>query len=84
LSKKEKLINRFLTVPKDFTFDELITLLGSFGYVIGSAGKTGGSRVSFANEEGDYIRLHRPHPTSILKEYQINDVIAVLEERGLI
>ena len=84
MSKKEKLAQRFLTRPVDFTFDELITLLGSMGYFIETTGKTSGSRVVFSNENGDYIRLHKPHPRNILKTYQINDIIINLKEKGLL
>ena len=84
LSRKEKLINRLLSRPADFTFEELTTLLGHFGYSLGGAGKTGGSRVVFTNDGGDYIRLHKPHPRNILKRYQVDDLIAVLSERGLL
>ena len=84
MSKKEKLTERLLSHPKDFTFEELTTLLSRFGYTLQTAGKTGGSRVAFANEDGDYIRLHKPHPRNILKQYQIDDVIFVLSERGLL
>lgn len=34
MGRKEKLIRRFLQLPKDFTFDEIITLLGYFDYRI--------------------------------------------------
>jgi len=84
LSKKEKLAKRLLSRPSDFTFDELTTLLGHLGYSKEAAGKTGGSRVTFANNDGDYIRLHRPHPRNILKLYQIDDIVANLKERGLL
>jgi hypothetical protein len=84
LSKKEKLIERLLSRPSDFTFDEAVTLLRSFGYSISRPGKTGGSRVAFADDEGDYIRLHKPHPRNILKQYQVDDIIAALLERGLL
>jgi len=83
MSKKDKLLERLLSRPKDFTFDELITLLGRFGYYIVNAGKTGGSRVTFTNGD-DYIRLHKPHPRNILKSYQVDDIIASLKERELI
>jgi len=83
LSKKDKLLERLLLRPKDFTFDELTTLLGGFGYYLIKAGKTGGSRVAFSNGE-DYIRLHKPHPRNILKPYQIDDIIASLKERKII
>jgi hypothetical protein len=84
LSKKEKLVRRFQSRPVDFTFDELTTLLRSLGYSIEAAGITGGSRVVFSNQDGDYIRLHKPHPRNILKRYQIDDIIISLTERGLL
>jgi len=84
LSKKDKLIQRLLSRPSDFTFNETATLLAHFGYSISRAGKTGGSRVTFANDEGDYIRLHKPHPRNILKQYQVDDIITTLSERGLL
>ena len=84
MSKKEKLARRLLSRPVDFTFDELTTLLSFFGYSMETAGKTSGSRVVFTNENGDYIRLHKPHPKNILKLYQIDDIVANLKERGLL
>jgi hypothetical protein len=84
LSKKEKLVRRLQLRPSDFTFDELTTLLGHLGYSMETAGKTGGSRVAFANQSGDYIRLHKPYPRNILKLYQIDDIIASLTEKGLL
>ena len=83
MSKAEKLLQRLLSRPKDFTFDELVTLLGHFGYTEVRSGKTGGSRVAFIKDE-DYIRLHKPHPRKILKPYQVNNLIQDLEERGLL
>jgi hypothetical protein len=84
LSKKEKAIERLLSRPKDFTFDELKTLLSRFGYALTETGKTSGSRVTFVNDDGDYIRLHKPHPRNILKPYQVDDIITALKERKLI
>ena len=45
MSKKEKLINRLKTKPKDFTYNEAKTLLESVGFVESNKGKTSGSRV---------------------------------------
>ncbi|SDN87619.1 type II toxin-antitoxin system HicA family toxin [Acetanaerobacterium elongatum] len=84
MSKKEKLIARLLSKPKDFTFAELTALLNCFGYQQVVTGKTGGSRVAFANGGNDYIRLHKPHPRNILKPYQVEDVITALKERNLL
>ena len=52
MSKKEKLIGRFLSMPSDFHYDEMVKLLGYFGYSEVKKGKTSGSRVKFENEEG--------------------------------
>lgn len=40
MTKREKLLDRFLTTPRDFTWAELVKVLGSFGYKQISAGKT--------------------------------------------
>ncbi|MCL2662709.1 MAG: type II toxin-antitoxin system HicA family toxin [Oscillospiraceae bacterium] len=84
MSKRDKLLGRFLSRPKDITFEETTTLMGHFGYYIASGGKTGGSRVSFTDGKGDYIRIHKPHPNSILKLYQVDDILTALSERGLL
>ena len=58
--------------------------MGYFGYKVVSGGKTGGSRVAFANDKKDYIRMHKPHPRTILKSYQVQNLIDDLKERVLI
>ena len=52
-------------MPNDFHFDEVVKLLGYFGYVKMKTGKTSGSRMKFMNSESDQIRFHKPHPTGI-------------------
>lgn len=84
MSRKEKLIARLLKKPKDFSFEETIQLMGYFGYAIVPGGKTGGSRITFSNDDKDYIRMHKPHLRSILKAYQVSNLIDDLKERGLI
>ncbi len=63
MSKKRKLIERFLKLPKDFHFDEALNLLGYFGFEEVKKGKTSGSRVKFENAVGVLIMLHKPHPS---------------------
>ena len=84
MSRKEKLIRRLQSRPKDFTFDELVTLLGYFGFQQASAGNTAGSRVEFRNAEGKIIKLHRPHPGNEFKPYLVRQIIDDLKGRGLI
>ena len=47
VSRKEKLINRLKSCPKDLTFEEVINLLQYFGYEEYHKGRTSGSRVIF-------------------------------------
>lgn len=84
MSKKEKLLQRLKSKPKDFTYDELKTLLNYLEFYEDTKGRTSGSRVEFKNVLGIKIVLHKPHPSNIIKPYKINDIINILEERGLI
>ncbi len=54
MSKKEKLIARFLSMPSDFHYDEMVKLLGHFGFEEVKKGKTSGLRVKFENAEGGH------------------------------
>jgi predicted RNA binding protein YcfA (HicA-like mRNA interferase family) len=80
MSKLDKLISRLLSCPKDFTYSELKALLQSFGY---SEVQGAGSRVCFSNEQHK-IKLHKPHPGSIMKRYQLDLIIDELKEKGFI
>lgn len=81
MGTKEKLIKRFLSHPKDFTFEELVRLLNIFGYEMSNKGKTSGSRVSFFKENcPNPITFHKPHPTNVIKEYVVLNVIETLRE----
>lgn len=83
MSRKEDLIKKLLSKPKDFTYNELKKLLNSLGYVESTKGKTSGSRVSFFNPASkSIISLHKPHPGNTLKAYTINDIIKKLKEEG--
>lgn len=84
MSKKDKIIKRFLSQPKDFTWDELVSLLTSFGYELSNAGKTSGSAVKFRHAKYGEIRLHKPHPAKIIKPYLIKDIIEKFRRDGLI
>ena len=79
MSKQEKLVARFLQQPKDFHFDEMTQLLGYYGYTAVKKGKTSGSRVKFVNADGVVILLHKPHPSGIMKTYQLKQVKEKLE-----
>ena len=85
MGKKEKLIKKLKSVPKDFTFDEAETLLGYLDYSRSNKGRTSGSRVIFTSKNHKTkIMLHKPHPRKELLEYQVKQLIEQLEQEGLL
>jgi hypothetical protein len=80
---KEKLIKRLKSKPNDFTFDEMRNALEALGFEMSNKGKTSGSRVKFLKGSIP-IFLHKPHPRKELLEYQIKQVLEVLEKEDLI
>lgn len=83
MSKKEKLIARLLSSPKDFNYSEAKALLLYFGFTENNKGRTSGSRVEFY-KESDTILLHKPHPSGELKAYQVKQLIEFLKKLNLI
>ncbi len=81
MTKKDKLIARLKSCPKDFTFDELVSVLELLGFLMINKGKTGGSRIKFLRNETSII-LHRPHSHNILLEYQLKQVLEYWKERN--
>ena len=84
MTRKDKLIDRLKSRPRDFTWDELVRLLEALGYTEAKAGKTGGSRRRFVHPIAPLIALHKPHPANVLKMYVIDAVLQMLTEEGLI
>jgi hypothetical protein len=84
MSKREKLINRFKSKPTDFTWAQLEALLVGLGYELLVCGKTSGSRVKFIHVEYPSIFMHKPHPSLILKKYQIEYLYDFLTSEHLI
>jgi len=60
MSRKEKLLAKLQQRPKDFTWDELASLLKTLGYVQRKTGKTGVSRRRFVHPTAPTITLHKP------------------------
>ena len=75
MTKKDKLLERFLTFPNDFTFDELKTLLESMGFEVENKGKTSGSRVAFVHINfKKHILIHKPHPSKIINKIYLKQI----------
>ena len=85
MSRKDKLIKRFKTLPKDFTFGEVVTLLKGFGFIEDNKGKTSGSRIRFYNMFSDvFINFHKPHPSSIMCETSLKDIFSILHDNNFL
>ena len=50
MNKKDKLLKRFYSLPKDFTFDEMVSIFSCYGFHQENKGSTSGSRVIFVND----------------------------------
>lgn len=76
--KKEKLRKRLDSLPTDFTWNELVTILSFYGFDVIN-GK--GSKRKFYNKELDRVVIcHEPHPKSIVKEYVLKEIKILLDE----
>ena len=81
MTRKDKLLARLFSKPKDFEWSELKALLKGLGF---EELRGTGSRVKFRHpESGRLISLHRPHPGNIVKQYVLDRVIDVIKERGV-
>ena len=84
MTQYDKLLSRFLSLPKDFKIDELNTLMSKLGFRISNRGKTSGSAIAYINEKKHIIRIHRPHPSKIVKLSALKDILNNLKENGYI
>lgn len=83
MSKKDKLIERLLKKPKDFTFEEMESLLSYFGYELKQGGT--GSGVKFIKDKSnEVINFHKSHPNGTLKRYVLDQVIEKLRKDDLL
>ena len=80
MSRKDKLLKRFLSLPEDFTFSEIVSLLGFFNFFEAKSGKTTGSAVRFKNKDfpNEPIIFHKPHPQNIIKIYVLKSIVSCL------
>ena len=84
MSKHQKALDRLLTTPppSDYTWDELVSVLGHFGYKVHSKS---GSHRRFKNDiTEDTIFCAEPHPRTVMKRYAVREVAEKLRELGLV
>jgi hypothetical protein len=78
MGTKDKLVLRFRSNPKDFTFGELKRLLQGFGYLEEQG-------VVFIHAALNHkIKLHKPHPGNILKRYQMDLIEQELQNKNIL
>ncbi len=82
MSRQEKLLRRIASSPKDFTWPELRTLMNALGIQLITAS---GSARKFVNPaSGGRFNIHEPHPSNILKAYQVSGAIDFLKQEGFL
>lgn len=80
MQKPNKALQRMKSRPKDFSWRELQSALGSLGF---TEHERSGSRKCFVHPETNHkIQLHKRHPDSTLLPYQLKEVLGLLLELG--
>lgn len=84
MGTKEKLIQRFISLPRDFTYSEVVRLFAIFGFSEFSKGNTSGSRVQFYRSDGRSYIMHKPHPSAIIKPAALKCLYNYIKQEKLI
>jgi HicA toxin of bacterial toxin-antitoxin, len=82
MSKQEKALRRLASKPKDYSWQELVTLMTGLSFTLENAGGSG--RKFVQTETGATLFIHAPHPDKTLKAYQIRDAIDILKRGGFL
>jgi hypothetical protein len=80
MTKRQRALDRLLTKPADYTWSELRSLMEGFGYELQAVGGSGRKFVDPISGSGLFI--HQPHPSSILKAYQVKLAIQFLRNEN--
>jgi predicted RNA binding protein YcfA (HicA-like mRNA interferase family) len=85
MSRHEKLKEKLLPLPKNFSYDEMVKLLRGFGYEDTDRRRSSGSAVMFYHKElNDKIMFHKPHPEKELKGYILEMIINKLKNNNML
>ena len=79
MSKKEKLLEKLLSRPLNFTWDEAVKLMKQYNFDLV---KQSGSKRVFKHTSGLKIFLHEPHPQNTLLNYAMENLIDGLKSSG--
>lgn len=81
MSRKDKLLNKLCAIPapKDFKWNEFITLMSQYGF---ENTCSGGSHYTFEHTSGFRFGMSKTHPSGVLKYYQVRDAKDALSHIG--
>ena len=80
MAKIEKALKRLCSKPTDFELNELRAIMLHFGFELKATGGSGRKFIHRDTRAAHFI--HEPHPSKVLKAYQVRDVIAFLTREG--
>lgn len=86
MSKKQKLRDRLLRKPppKDFRWDELVTLMDQFGFDLDMSGGSSHGHFVLREDPNKVIDTYRPHPGGIMYAVQLRQIVEKLSEWGVL
>ncbi|WP_080797949.1 type II toxin-antitoxin system HicA family toxin [Arabiibacter massiliensis] len=83
MTRVEKLVERLMSRPRTFRFDDAVRVMSWHGFELDEKGKTSGSRVRFYREsDGRILLMHMPHPSGELKAAAVREMASFLEDVG--
>jgi hypothetical protein len=82
MSKQEKAIRRLLSKPADFEWTDLKAVMEGFRFELRTTGGSGRKFIHAGTKATHFI--HEPHPSKVLKAYQVRDAVAFLKSGGFI
>ena len=80
MSKTDKQRLRLLSLPKDFSWAELVSVMLNHHFELHSGSSSG--RKFFHAKTQTVFFLHEPHPEKIVKRYALKIVITALKNAG--
>jgi predicted RNA binding protein YcfA (HicA-like mRNA interferase family) len=80
MSKKRKLFERILKGSKNIHFDDFVTLLAAFGFVME---RSRGSHFIYSHPKVKALLSLQPNSSNQAKTYQIRQFLKIIEEYNL-
>ena len=82
MSKKNKLIAKLQSNPKDFTWYDAKSVMQACGFDLLNARGGGSGRMFRHGVTKQKVRLHEPHPQNTLLPYMVDLIVEALRNAG--